>query len=52
MVCYLIMIFNEKQLLIHCHSFKGWQKDAEDNAEKSCRFHNGFYWRIAEVTAD
>ena len=52
MPCYLIMIFNEKRVLIHCHSFKGWHSDAVENAEKSCRFHGGADWEVEEVTAD
>ena len=52
MPCYLIMIFSERRVVIHCHTFKGWQEDAEENAKKSCDFHGGALWRIAEVTAD
>ena len=51
MPCYLIMIFNEKRVLIHCHSFKGSWIDAIENAKKSCLFHSGDDWEISEVKA-
>ena len=49
MPCYLIMIFNEKDVLIHCHSFNGWWKDAKVNAEQSCKFFNGSRYEFDEV---
>ena len=51
MPCYLIMIFNENAVLIHCHTFKGWLKDAVENAKQSCKFHNGYDYTVDEVEA-
>ena len=51
MPCYLIMIFNENDTLIHCHTFKGWYEDAKENAEQSCKFHNGSRYEFDEVSA-
>ena len=49
---FLIEVFDEKSVLIHCHTYKGWQEDAEENAKATCKFWHGNEWRVFEITAN